>query len=85
MRGSKNFSRGGGGGGLTKKSSVNVFFCFFFSPQLILQKSNSQFQRNLSILRFQRGPNISRGVQLFPGGGGGGVQVLIPYRNPYNL
>ena len=26
------------------------------------------------------------GVQLFPGGGGGGgVQLLIPYRNPYNL
>ena len=27
----------------------------------------------------QRGSNISRGVQLFPGGG---VQLLIPYRNP---
>ena len=29
------------------------------------------------------------GVQLFPGGGvqlfPGGVQLLIPYRNPYNL
>ena len=24
------------------------------------------------------------GVQLFPGGGGG-VQLLIPYRNPYNF
>ena len=33
------------------------------------------------------GPTFSRGgggrVQLFPGGGG--VQLLIPYRNPYNL
>ena len=31
-------------------------------------------QRNLSFLRFQRGPTFSRGVQL-----------LLPYRNPYNL
>ena len=86
------FVRGGGGGGpgqSDKKSSDNVFFFFFFfffflSPQLILQKSNGQFQRNLSFLRFQRG------VQHFPGGptfsrGGGGVQWLISYRNPYNL
>ena len=39
------FVRGG-----DKKSSYSVFFfffCFFFSPQLILQKSNGQFQRNL--------------------------------------
>ena len=41
---------------------------------------------------------FQRGVQHFPGGGGGGgggsnffqgggggVQLLIPYRNPYNL
>ena len=73
----------------------------FFSPQLILQKSNGQFQRNLSffdvpegVQHFQGGSNIfkgggeggptfSRGVQLFPGGRG--VQLLIPYRNPYNL
>ena len=27
---------------------------------------------------------VPEGVQLFPGGGGG-VQLLIPYRNPYNL
>ena len=52
-------------------------FLFFFSPQLILQKSNGQFQRTLSFSRFQGG-----GVQHFPGGG---VQLLIPYRNPYNL
>ena len=29
---------------------------------------------------FQGGPTISSG-----GGGGGGVQLLISYRNPYNL
>ena len=50
---------------LTKKSSDNVFFFFFFSPQLILQKSNGQFQRNLSFFK------VPEGVQHFPGGGGG--------------
>ena len=82
------FVRGGGVQvRLTKKSSDNLFFFFFFSPQLILQKSNAQFQINLSSIIFQGsrgGPTFSRGgVQLFPGGGG--VQLLIPYRNPYNL
>ena len=69
------FVRGGGG--------VQVYF---FSPQLILQKSNGQFQKNLSFFK------VPEGVQHFPGGGGptfsmggGGVQLLIPYRNPYNL
>ena len=70
-----------------KKSSDNVFLLLFFSPQLILQKSNGQFQRNLSFFK------VPEGVQHFPGGGGGsttfqggrGVQLLIPYRNPYNL
>ena len=79
MRGSRNFRRGGPGQS-DKKSSDNFFF---FSPQLILLKSNGQFQRNLSFSRFQKGSNVS-------GGGGGpifsrGVQLLIPYRNPYNL
>ena len=49
MCGSRNFSQGGPGQS-DQKSSDNVFFCFFFSPQLILQKSNGQFQRNLSFL-----------------------------------
>ena len=78
------FVRGGWGPGQAdKKSSDNVFF-FFFSPQLILQKSNGQFQRYLSLFK------VLEGVQHFPGGGptfsrGGGVQLLIPYRNPYDL
>ena len=62
MRGSRNFRQGGGGGGgvqvsLTKKSSdfFFFFFFFFFSPQLILQKSNGQFQRNLSLFNFPEG------------------------------
>ena len=64
MRGSRNFRQGGPG------QSDNVFFLFFFSPQLILQKSNGQFQRNLSFF------NVPEGVQHFLGGGGGGVQLF---------
>ena len=65
------FSSGGGSRSVWQKSSDNDFF----SPQLILQKSNGQFQRNLS---FFKAPDW---VLLFPGG----VQLLIPYRNPFNL
>ena len=95
MRGSRNlFLSGGGGGGgvvqvsLTKKALTTFFFFFFFfffSPQLIIQKSNGQFQAE--IYHFSR---FQRGVQHFPGEsnffqGGGRVQLLSPYRNPYNL
>ena len=73
MRGSRNFRQGGPGQSY-KKSSDNV--SFFFSPQLILQKSNGQFQRNLSFSRLQRGSNIFQGgggPTFSRGGGGGGV------------
>ena len=82
------FSSGGGGVqvGLSKKKLRQCFFFFFFfffffSPQLILKKSNSQFQRNLSFFK------VPEGVQHYPGGPtfSSGVQLLIPYRNPYNL
>ena len=69
------FVRGGPGQSDIKKALITFFFVFFF---LVLSlKSNGQFRRNLSFLRFQRGSNIFQG--------GGGVQLLIPYRNPYNL
>ena len=78
------FVRGGGGGGgpgQSDKKSCDVFLCFF-CPQLILQKSNCQFQRNLSFFKVPEGcPSFCRGVQLFQGA----VQLLFPYRNPYNL
>ena len=68
------FSSGSGGPGQSdKKNSDNVFF----SPPLIFQKSNGQFQRNLSFFKVPEGSNISRGVQLFQGGV---HQLLIPYR-----
>ena len=62
MRGSRNFRQGGGVQvRLTKKA---VTFFGFFSPQLILQKPNGQFQINLSFFK------VPEGVQHFPGGGG---------------
>ena len=75
MRRSRNFRQGGGPGQTDKKSSDKFFFVFFLSPQLILQMSNGQFQRNLSFFkvpeRFSRGdPTISRG--------GGGSNCLFP-------
>ena len=76
------FVRGGGGAvqvNLTKKALTTFFFFFFFfSPQLILQKSNGHFQRNLSFFKSSRGgPTFSRG--------GGSNCLLIPYRDPYDL
>ena len=73
--------RGGVQVSLPKKSFDIVFFVFF-SPQLILQKSNGQFQSNLSCFKVPEGvQQFPEGVQLFPDG----VQLLISYRNPYNL
>ena len=86
MRGSRIFCRGGGGGPgqSDKKALTTCFFFGFFSPQLILQQSNGQFQRNLSFFNSRGGPTFSRGGSNFFQGGGE-VQLLIPYRNPYNL
>ena len=61
MRGSRNLHQWGGGGdpGQYDKKALTTNL---FSPQLILQKSNGQFQRNLS---FFKAPD---GVGFFPGG-----------------
>ena len=80
MRRSRYFCQGGSRSVWQKKKSSDVFVCFFvvfFSPQLILQKSNGQFQRNISFFK------VPEGVQLFPGGGvqlfpGGGSNCLFP-------
>ena len=69
---------GRGGGGGVQAHPPQVFFC-----RLNLKKSNVVFFSKKTII-FQD----SRGVQHFPGGGvqlssgGGGVQLLIPYKNP---
>ena len=64
------FSSGGGGVQVHlayKKSSDNVYFLFyFFSPQLILQKSSGFFQRKLLFTK------VRVGVGFFSRGGGGG-------------
>ena len=67
-----NFVMGGGGVqvSLTKKALTTFFFSFFLVLSLFLRKSNGQFQRNLSFFK------VSEGVQHFPGGGGGGVQLF---------
>ena len=68
MRGSRNFCQGGPGQSDKKKLTAFFFFCFFFSLQLILQKSNDQFQRIYHFSSFQRGSNIFQGVPTVPGG-----------------
>ena len=87
------FVRGVGGGGvhvnLAKKSSdVLFFFAFFLVLSLFYRSLMVNFNEKYNFSRFRRDPNFSRG-----GGGGGGtcsrwgggVQLLIPYRNPYNF
>ena len=86
MRGSRSFHQGGGGPGqIDKKSSDNVFI-YFLVLSLFYRSQMVNFKEIYHFSRFHRGSNIFEGggVQLFPGGGGG-VQLLIPYRNPYNL
>ena len=50
MHGSRNFRQGGPGQSAKKKLQQRFFF-----SQLILQKSNGQFQRNLSFFKVQEG------------------------------
>ena len=80
-------SRGGGGGpGQSDKKSSDFFFFFFFIVLSLFNRSQMvNFEEIYHFSRFQRASNIFQG-----GGGptftrGGGVQLLIPYRNPYNL
>ena len=78
---------GGGGGGpgqTDEKSSDNAFY--FILVLIIFYRS--QMVNFNEIYHFSR---LERGSNIFQGGGGsnffqgGGVQLLIPYRNPYNL
>ena len=81
MRGSRNFRQGGGVQvSLTKKTlDVFFFFFFFYSPQLIFTEVKRSIAKKSIIFQgFRGGPTFSRGVQLFPGGGGGGSNCLFP-------
>ena len=82
MRGSRKFRRGGGGGG-PGQSDKKALTTFFFSPQLIFTEVKWSISKKSIIFQgFRGGPTFSRGVQHFPGGGGGGVQ---PFPVAYSL
>ena len=87
MRGSRNF-RQWGSRSVWQKSSDNVFFCFFCFFCLVLSLFYSSqmvnFKEIYHFSRFQRGSIIFQGVGG-PTFSRRGVQLLIPYRNPYNL
>ena len=84
MRRSRYFHRGGGGGGgggpgqSDKKALATIFLVLslFYRNQMRVN-----FEEIYRFSRLQMGSNFFKGVQLFPGG----VQLLIPYRNPFNL
>ena len=78
------FARGGGVQvSLTKKALTTFFFFFFFFLvlSLVCRSQMVIFIEIYHFSRFQRGPTFSRGSNFFQGG----VHLLIPYRNPYNL
>ena len=85
MRGSRNFCQGAGGPGQSneKSSDKGFFFFFFFFLVLSLFYSSQMvnFKEIYHFSRFQRGSNTFQGVSTFFQG----IQLLIPYRNPYNL
>ena len=80
MRGSRNF-RQGGPGQSDKKSADNFFLVLslFYRSQMVNFKEIYHFSR------FERGSNIFQGGSNFFQGVGGGVQLLVPFRNLYNL
>ena len=68
----------GGPPGQTDKKTLTFFCCFFsfrffFCHQLVLQKSNGQFQSNRSFFKVPEGVQyfLGVGVKLYQGGGGG--------------
>ena len=83
------FVRGGGGLRQSDKNALTtlffVFFSFFLVLSLFYRSQMVNFKEKYHFSRFRRGPNFSSGGggQLFQGVGG--FQLLIPYRNPYNL
>ena len=86
-------SGGGGSTSIWQKCSDNVvfwgvfFFAFFLVLGLFYRSQMVSFIEKYHFSRFRRGSKFFQCVCV--GGGGtfsrGGVQLLIPYRNPYNL
>ena len=72
------FSSGGWGSRSAWQKALTTIFLvlrLFYRSQMVNFKEIYRFSR------LQMGSNFFQGLQLFPGG----VQLLIPYRNPYNL
>ena len=63
---------------LTKKALTTFFFCFFLVLSLFSRSQMVNFKEIYHFQGFRGGPTFSRGVQLFPGGGGGGSNCLFP-------
>ena len=91
MRRSRNFHQGGGGGGgggggrgegvqvsLTKKALTTFFFflvlSLFYRSQMVNFK---EIKKSIIFQGSRGGPTFSRGVQLFPGGGGGPIAYSL--------
>ena len=82
------FVKGGGGGSRSiwhKKLWQRFSFFFFLVLNLFYRSSVVTFKGNYHFTK------VPVGMEHFPGWGGGqtffpvGVQLLFPYRNPYNL
>ena len=88
MRGPRNFRQGGGGStSIWQKALTALFVCFFaffLVLGLVYRSQMVNFQEKYHFSRFRRGSNFFHGGPTFSRGGGG-VKLLIPYRNPNNL
>ena len=78
MRGSRNFHQGEECPGQSDKKALTTIFLvlsLFYRSRMVNFKEIYRFSR------LQMGSNFFQRVQLFPGS----AQLLIPYRNPFNL
>ena len=74
MRGSRNFRQGGSRSILQKKALT--FFVFFLSSAYLSEVKQLISKKTIIFQGSRGGPTFSRVTR---------VQLLIPYRNPYNL
>ena len=75
---------GGGGGGGPRQSDKKkcCLFVFFLVLGLVIRSQMVNYKEKYHFLRFRRGSKFFQGSPTFSRGG---VQLLIPYRNPNNL
>ena len=77
MRGSRNFHQGKGS---VQVSLTKKLWQLYFQSSAYFTEVKWSISKK-SFFKAPDGVQFFQGVQLFPGG----VQLLIPYRNPYNL